>query len=481
MVSLKAKALDGGDVTLKQSAIDSLKTAVHGTVLTEGDSAYDKFRAVWNAMIDRRPALIVRCIGTTDVIAALKFARDTGVAVSIRGGGHNVAGLAVADGALMVDLSLMRGVLVDPEKRIAHAQAGCTLGDVDCETQLYGLAAVLGFVSNTGIAGLTLGGGFGYLTKRYGWACDNLRSIQVVTAEGKLVRASAREEPELFWAMRGGGGNFGVATSFEYELHPVGPEIFGGAIAWRGEDAEEVMAMYERIVESSPPEMVCSLGFRVGTTPWLAKEVQGKPIVVMTVCDHGEASAAEKRVNQIKSVGKPVEDLLGRRSYVGMQSFFDAAQPNGRRHYWKAEYTARITQNMLKIALAHSTKIDPSSYSRITFFPVRGKLNELPDDHSAVGNRKAEILANVWGSWSDERDDARNMTWTREAWADLRKFSVGTYVNMLSDDEAGRRIEEAYGRNLKRLTDVKSKYDPGNFFRANKNIAPAQAVESRVA
>jgi len=252
-VSLKATALDGGDISVGASAIEAFRNAVRGAVLLEDDPAYGRSRVVWNAMIDRHPALIVQCIGTSDVIAAVKFARDVGIALSVRGGGHNVAGLAVADGALMLDLSLMRGVLVDPEKRIAHAQAGCTLGDVDRETQLHGLAAVLGFVSNTGIAGLTLGGGFGYLTKRHGWACDNVRSFHVVTAEGKLVRASAREEPELFWALRGGGGNFGVVTSFEYELHRVGPEIYGGAIAWRGEDAEEVMAMYERIVEKFAP------------------------------------------------------------------------------------------------------------------------------------------------------------------------------------------------------------------------------------
>jgi hypothetical protein len=471
-VSIKAKALDGGDVPLEQSAVNSLRTTVRGTVLTECDPAYDKCRAVWNVMIDRRPALIVQCIGTSDVIAAVKFARDTGIAVSIRGGGHNVAGLAVADGALMIDLSLMRGILVDAEKRIAHAQAGCTLGDVDRETQLHGLAAVLGFVSQTGIAGLTLGGGFGYLTKRYGWACDNVRSFQVVTAEGRLVRANAKEEPELFWALRGGGGNFGVVTSFEYELHPVGPEIFGGAIVWRGEDAEEVMAMYEQLVESSPPEMVCSLGLRVGTSPWLAEEICGKPIVVLTVCNYGDPSAAEKWINQIKSFRKPVEDLLGRRSYVSLQSLFDVAQSNGRRHYWKAEYAAGVNQDILKTALTHSSKIPASSYSRITFFPVGGKLNELPEDHSAVGNRRAGVLATAWGSWTDVREDDGHMAWTREAWEDLRRFSVGTYVNMLSYDEAGRRIEDAYGSNLERLINVKTKYDPGNFFRANKNIAP---------
>lgn len=471
-MNLAAKALDGSDISVKLSEIDRLRGAVRGSIILAGDPVYEQSRSVWNSMINRRPALIVQCAGTSDVIATVKFARETGVALSVRGGGHNVAGLAVADGALMLDLSRMRGVIVDAQQRIVHAQAGCTLGDVDRETQLYGLAAVLGFVSNTGIAGLTLGGGFGYLTKRYGWACDNVRSIQVVTAEGKLVRASEEEEPELFWALRGGGGNFGVVTCFEYDLHPVGPEIHGGAIAWRGEDAEEVMNFYERIVNDSPPETVCSLGFRVGTAPWLAPELQGKPIVVMTVCDHGEETRAKNLLQQIRSIGSPVEDLLGSRSYISLQSMFDAAQPNGRRHYWKAEYAAGINLDMLRVALTHSKTIDPLSFSRITFFPVKGKLNDLSSDHSAVGNRDAGVLVNVWGSWIDPQRDERNVRWTREAWSDLRKYSVGTYVNMLSEDDGERRIEHAYGSNLSRLVDAKTKYDPGNLFRVNKNIAP---------
>lgn len=477
-MGLRAKSLDGRDITLRESAVAALRNSVRGGVFLERDPAYEKSRTVWNAMIDRRPALVVQCVGAGDVVAAVRFARDTGVALSVRGGGHNVAGLAVADGALMLDLSMMRGVLVDPEKRIAHAQGGCLLGDVDRECQIHGLAAALGFVSNTGIAGLTLGGGFGYLTKRYGWACDNVRSMQLVTSEGKLIRASADEEPDLFWAVRGGGGNFGVVTSFEFELHPVGPEIVGGAIVWPGECTDEVMDVYERLVEDSPPEMVCSLGLRLGSAPWVAKEIQGAPILVMTVCDHGDASSAATRINRIKSIGKPVEDLLAKRSYVSMQSMFDAAQPYGRRHYWKAEYAERVNQNMLRTALEHSHAIPTSSYSRITFFPVGGRVNQFPDDYSAVGNRRAGVLANVWGSWMDAEDDNRNVEWARAAWADLKKFSVGTYVNMLSQDEGSERIGDAYGSNLQRLVDVKTKYDPDNLFRLNKNIVPRVRSES---
>lgn len=472
-MTVEVRSLEGEFVTLSDSVISSLVKSIRGEVIRQEDPGYHVARRVWNAMIDRRPALIIRCICTNDVITGVNFARETNVLLSIKGGGHNVAGLAVADGAILLDLSLMRGVDVDAEQRTARAQAGCTLGDVDRETQIHGLAAVLGFVSQTGIAGLTLGGGFGYLTKRYGWACDGLRSVKVVTAEGRLVRASATEEPDLFWALKGGGGNFGVATSFEYELHPVGPEIVGGAIVWPGENAESVMEMYQHIVETSPPEMVCSLGLRVGSAPWASERIAGKPILVMTVCDHGEPAAAEKRISHIRSVGTPVEDLLGRRSYISMQSLFDAAQPDGRRHYWKAEHVAGLDQGMIRTAFKHAAEIPPSSYSRITFFPIRGRLNELSRDESAVGNRSAGILANVWGSWADARDDELNMNWTRRAWADLRSSSVGIYVNMLSEDDEGTRIEHAYGSNFTRLTELKIKYDPHNMFRVNKNIVPS--------
>ena len=270
-----------------RKAIDALRNRLRGPLVLPGDPAYDEVRSVWNAMIDRRPALIVRCLGAADVIACVNVARERGLHVSIKGGGHNIAGLAVCDGGLTIDMSLMRGVWVDPKSLVARAQPGCLLGDVDRETQVHGLVAALGFVSTTGIAGLTLGGGFGYLTRRFGWTSDTVRSIDLVTAQGLLVKASERENADLFWGLRGGGGNFGVATSFEYLLHPVGPEIMAGAVAWRGKEAPRVLEMYRTLVASAPPELTCVAGLRLAPpAPWLAKEVHGKPIITgnLNIC-----------------------------------------------------------------------------------------------------------------------------------------------------------------------------------------------------
>src|SRR5688572_29174201 len=275
-------------VETPEAVVKDLKGRVRGPILRPEDPGFDEARSVWNAMIDRRPALIVRCLGTADVIAGVNAARERGLPLSIKGGGHNIAGLAVCEGGLMLDMSLMRGVWVDPGDRVARAQAGCLLGDVDTETQLHGLAAVLGFVSNTGCAGLTLGGGFGYLTRRFGWTSDNLASVDLVTADGQMIRASEREHTDLFWGLRGGGGNFGVATSFEYKLHPVGPEIVAGAIAWRGEEAGSVLEMYRAFAAQAPPEVTCVAALRLAPpAPWLARDVHGKPIVALFLCCSG--------------------------------------------------------------------------------------------------------------------------------------------------------------------------------------------------
>ncbi len=304
-----------------QKAASDLKARVRGAVLEPGNPAYDESRSLWNAMIDRRPAVIVRCLGTADVIAGVRAAREYDLPLTIKGGGHNIAGLAVCDGGLMLDMSLMRGVWVDPAAKVAHAQAGCLLGDVDRETQLHGLAAVLGFVSNTGCAGLTLGGGFGYLSRRFGWTSDNVASIDLVTADGRAIRASEREHSDLFWGLRGGGGNFGVATSFEYALHPVGPDIIGGAIAWRGEDAGRVLEMYRTLVADAPPELTCVAGLRLAPpAPWLAPEVHGKPIVALFVCYSGSLADGEKLLAPIKAFGAPVGDIVQKRPYVSQQS-----------------------------------------------------------------------------------------------------------------------------------------------------------------
>jgi FAD/FMN-containing dehydrogenase len=451
--------------------VNDLKGQVRGPLLRPGDPGYDDARSVWNAIIDRRPAAIVRCLGAADVAACIHAAHEHDLSLSIKGGGHNIAGLAVCDGGLMIDMSLMRGVWVDRSARAARVQAGCLLGDVDRETQLHGLAAVLGFVSNTGCAGLTLGGGFGYLTRRFGWTSDTVTSIDLVTADGRLLTASERENSDLFWGLRGGGGNFGVATSFEYALHPVGPEIIAGAIAWRGEEAARVLEMYRSLAEQAPPELTCVAALRLAPpAPWLAKEVHGKLIVALFVCYSGSTGDGEKLLAPLKAFGTPVGDVVQRRPYVSQQALLDATQPKGRRYYWKSEYLRALDPEVFTRAIEHAGRI-ASPHSAILIFPLAGRLNELPEDHSAVGNRDSIAVLNISGAWERQEDDAGNIEWARAAWRDMRQFSTGgTYINFLTEEEGDDRTRAAYRTNYARLAEIKTKWDPSNLFRANKNI-----------
>jgi len=459
------------NVERHQAVVSDLKRQLRGPLLQPGDPEFDAARSVWNAMIDRRPALIVRCTGVEDVVAGVNAARVHGLPLSIKGGGHNIAGLAVSDGGLMLDMSQLRGVQVDPARRVARAEPGCLLGDVDRETQAHGLAAVLGFVSATGCAGLTLGGGFGYLTRRFGWTSDNLASIELVTADGRVVRASEEDNRELFWGVCGGGGNFGVATSFEYKLHPIGPDIVAGAVAWRGEEAGSVLELYRSIVTEAPRELSCVASLRLAPpAPWIAKEVHGKPIVALFVCYTGRLEDADRVLAPIKGFGSPVGDILQRRTYVAQQSLLDATQPKGRRYYWKSEYLRSYEPALFTTAIEHASRI-LSPHSAILIFPIDGALNELPEDHSAVGNRDAVAVLNIAGSWERAADDQPNIAWARNAWRDLRQFSTGgTYINFLTEEEGDERTRAAYRTNYPRLAQLKAIWDPGNLFHANKNI-----------
>jgi FAD/FMN-containing dehydrogenase len=471
---VKIMTPDGHEGDLDSRAIDALRARLHGPLLAAGDAGYDEARALWNGMIDRRPALIAKCLGTADVMAGVTFAREHGLVLSIKSGGHNIAGLALCDGGLTLDLSAMRGVWVDPAARTARAQGGCLLGDVDRETQIHGLAAVLGFVSMTGIAGLTVGGGFGYLTRRFGWTCDTVRSMDVVTADGRLVHASATEHPDLFWALRGGGGNFGVVVNIEYDLYPVGPGIVGGAIAWPIEEAPDVVDRYQRLFADAPPELTVVLGMRKAPpAPWLAPSIHGKHVVALFVCHTGDVTEGERLLAPLKTLGHPVGDILQRRSYVSQQALLDATQPKGRRYYWKSEYMADPTREYFDTVRAHAEKL-PSPHSALLTFPLGGALNTLPRDASPMGNRDAQYVFNIAGAWDKAADDEANIAWVRGAWQDLRRFSTGgTYVNFLTEDEDADRTRTAYGEHYARLAAVKARWDPTNLFRVNKNIAPA--------
>ena len=472
-MTLQLKQLDGGTLDLPAEALAAFKTSFKGAALGAADPDYEATRALWNAMIDRRPCLILRCTGVADVVQAVKFVRQHRLLSSVRGGGHNIAGLACCEGGVMIDLSLLRGVWVDAAGRTARAQAGCTLGDVDRETQLHGLAAVLGFVSATGIAGLTVGGGFGYLTRKHGWTCDTVVSMDVVTAAGELVRASASENPDLFWALRGGGGNFGIVTSFEYKLHPVGPEILGGAIAWRAEDAGEVLRAYAAFSAAAPRELTTVAVLRIAPpAPWLPKEVHGKPIVALFACYTGRIEDGEALLAPLRKLGKPVADIVMRRPYVQMQSLLDATQPKGRRYYWKSHYLPRVDARAIDIAIEHAGRIR-SPHSAILMFQVGGALGELPAEHSPAGNRDAAYVLNIAGSWEKPEDDTANMAWARDCFEATRACSTGgTYVNFLTEEEGRDRIEAAYGaRNLERLASLKKRIDPDDLFRHTKRVS----------
>jgi FAD/FMN-containing dehydrogenase len=466
--------LDGQLADLPTTTIDTIRAALRGDLLSPDSPGYDEARRVWNAMIDRRPALIARCSGTADVVTAVNFARDNGLLLSVRCGGHNIAGQAICEDGLVIDLSRMKGVWVDPENRLARAQAGCKLGDVDRETQLHGLAALMGFVSTTGAAGVTVGGGFGYLSRKHGWTCDNLRSVEVVTADGVVRTASAKENPDLFWALRGGGGNFGIVTSFEYELHPVGPEIFSGAIAWRGEDAADVLEFFRKFAAGAPRELTCVAGLRLAPpAPWLPKEIHGKSIALVIVCHSGSVEQAEKDLAPLKAFGKPLGDVITRRPYVQQQMLLDATQPEGRRYYWKSDYLAEFDAASVPVLLEHADKI-ASPHSAILMFQLEGALNELPEDHCPAGARDTKWVLNVAGSWERAEDDQKNIDWARDCWSAMRPFSTKTaYVNFMTEEEGEDRIHEAYGANHDRLRELKKKWDPRNLFRHNKNIPPA--------
>ena len=374
----------------------------------------------------------------------------------------------------MLDLSLMRGVWVDAERSIAHAQGGCLLGDVDRETQLHGLAAVLGFVSLTGCSGLTLGGGFGYLTRRFGWTCDNVVGMQVVTAEAKLVRASSAENADLFWGLRGGGGNFGVVTAIDYALHPVGPEIVGGLVAWPASEAPKVLELYRSLAETAPRELTLVAIMRPAPpAPWLPADMHGKLIVAMLACYSGDPGEGEKAVAPIKSFGSPIGEVLVRRPYAQLQSLLDPTQPKGRRYYWKSEYLNGIEPKLCDMVIEHAQSI-PSPHSAVILFQLGGALNDLDSDHSPAGNRQARYVLNIAGSWERPQDDDDNVAWARAAWSDMKAFSTGgTYINFLTQDEGDERMDAALGAALTRLTKVKRVWDPDNAFRVNRNVRPA--------
>jgi FAD/FMN-containing dehydrogenase len=466
--------LDGGRVTLTSGQLENLGARTSGTLLRAGDEGWDEAVRIWNAMVAKVPALVVQPNSAHDVAAVVSFAREHGLLLSIKGGGHNIAGTAIAERGLMLDMSRMRQVTVDPDARLAHVGPGCLLKDVDRATQEHGLATVLGFVSETGVAGLTLGGGFGYLTRRFGWAVDNLEEVEIVTADGKIRAANRDENADLFWALRGGGGNFGVVTRFTFRLHEVGPTITGGLILWSAERADEVLATYRELTARAPRELTAAaVALTAPPAPFIPEPWHGKPVIGMLVCHSGRNAEAD--LAAVRALGHPVADLVSEKPYAAQQSMLDdsPSEAKGLHQYWKAEFIPGLSSEYLDTFRDAALKAtSPLSYSVI--FHIGGALNERADDDGAVGNRDARFISGFSGVWPPADDRAaEHVAWVREGWERIRPFSTGgNYVNFQLAQDDSARTADAYGKNYQHLQRVKAEYDPDNLFRVNRNIPP---------
>jgi FAD/FMN-containing dehydrogenase len=426
----------------------------------------------WNGMVAKTPALVLQPASAHDVATTVGFARDHGLLLSIKGGGHNIAGTAIAQGGLTLDLSRMRQVAVDPDARLAHVGPGCLLGDVDQATLAHGLATVLGFVSETGVAGLTLGGGWGYLTRRFGWTVDNLQEVEVVTADGQVHTANRDQHAELFWVLRGGGGNFGVVTRFSFRLHQVGPTITGGLIIWSADRAEEVLAAYRELTESAPRELTAAVTVRLAPpAPFLPREWHSRPITGMILC-HSSANA-EADLTAVRALGDPIVDLVTPKPYAAMQSMLNAMEPKGLHRYWKTEFLPHLSSEFLDTFRSSALQVT-SPLSQSLVFHLAGALNDHKDDDGAVGNRDARYIGGFSGTWPPGAPSDPHVAWARESWERIRPFSTGgNYVNFQLAEDDTSRTAAAYGSNYQRLQRVKAEYDPDNLFRVNRNIPPA--------
>lgn len=457
----------------KEPAVNEID-GFRGRLISPDQNDYDNARAVWNGAIDRRPRLIARCIGTTDVVAAVRFARDHDLEIAIRGGGHNVAGTAVCNGGIVIDLSAMRAVRVDPINRMAWVQGGALWGDVDHETQLHGLATTGGIVSHTGVAGLTLGGGIGWLMRKHGLTVDNLLAVDLVTAGGEVLRASETEHPELFWALRGGGGNFGVVTSFEFRLHSVGPNVLAGPILWDASDAKDVLRFYRDFIRDAPDEL--STVVRFGTAPPLPvipENLRWRPVMMVGTCYAGPIEDGAQRLGPLRAFGTPLLDLVAPAPYVRFQSALDSTVVHGWNYYWKSTHLPELSDDLIDVIVEHAFSCSsPRSY--VAMFHLKGAVSRVAAGATAFGNRQASHAITLDAVWRPgEEFGDHDIVWTRRFFAALGRFREGVYVNFLGGDEDPVRVREAYGDSVyDRLVEVKALYDPDNVFHYNQNIRP---------
>ncbi len=463
------------EATLDAEAIEGFVEGVRGPVLRPGDQGYDDARAIWNALIDRRPALIVQCTGAADVVDAVNFAREQGLLLSIKAGGHNVAGNAVNDGGLVIDLSQMRGVHVDPSTQTVRAQGGATWGDADRETQLFGLAVPGGVVSTTGIAGLTLHGGVGHLRRKHGLSIDNLVSVDIVTADGQLRRASATENEDLFWAVRGAGSNFGVVTSFEFQAHPVGPMVMVGAVFYPQADGRTVLPAWRDYMASAPEEL-SSLAIFWNVPPHepFPPEHHGKPVLIVAAAYSGSVEDGEPVVQPLRELARPLIDLSGPWPWLGLQSGFDALFPKGELRYWKSRALGELTEAAID-EIADFASRRPTPLTDIVIWHHGGAMSRIGETETAYGGRDAPFLVTGEVNWTDPSQNDEAIAFGREFWAALERHSTGgVYLNFPGlGEEKEELVRAGYGVNYERLAALKAKYDPTNLFRMNMNITPA--------
>ena len=464
----------GTPATLSAETIEALGGGLRGVLCMPGEPGYDQARTIWNAMIERRPGAVVRAAGASDVIRAVKLAAEQKLVLSIRGGGHSIAGNAVCDGGLMLDLTPMKSVRVDPHARTARVEPGVVLGELDHETQAFGLATPLGINSTTGVAGLTLGGGFGWISRKYGLTIDNLRAVDVVTAEGELLTANEKKNPDLFWAVRGGGGNFGVATSFEFKLHRVGPQVLCGAIVHPLEQARELLPQYREFVASAAEEVSAWVVIRKAPPlPFLPQAWHGREILIFGVCVVGGISRAKKSIAPLRALGKPIADVIAPQPYAAWQRMFDPLLAPGGRNYWKSHDFLKLGDGIFDAVLDAAGRL-PSPETEIVLIHLGGAVNRVPADATAYPHRDAEFMMNLHTRWSDSALDQACIGWARGLFEATKPFSTGgVYVNFMPEDEAARVRQGAYARNYEKLARIKAQYDPGNLFRMNQNIVPA--------
>jgi FAD/FMN-containing dehydrogenase len=457
---------------ISNEKINRLKTQISGRVIVREDSDYHEERAIWNSMIDKKPALIVQCASSPDVFPALSFAKENHLEISIRGAGHNIAGSSMNDDGVVIDFSKMNNVRVDSKKKRAYVEPGATLGDLDKATQAHGLATPVGINSTTGVAGLTLGGGFGWLSRKYGMTIDNLVSVNIIMVDGKELIADAENNQDLFWAIRGGGGNFGIVTQFEFALHPVGPEILAGLIVYPLSQAKQVLTKYRKFTASAPEELsVWSILRQAPPLPFLPEKVHGTEVLILSFCYSGDIKKGETLVRPLQSFGDPHAVHIAAQPYAEWQTAFDPLLTPGARNYWKTHNLISLSDSALDEMIKYAAKL-PSGQCEIFIAHIKGAVNRVSSDDMAYGHRDVEYILNVHGRWDSPDDDETCISWAREFFNAAAPFaSAGAYVNFMTQEEGGR-VAAAYGSNYDRLRKMKLKYDPENLLHTNQNIKP---------